>query len=65
MLKVSPPLPGGSKKIHSIKCTKLLTSTVHRLMLLILRLGQTPAELVYYTVCIAGTVEKLQMHVVW
>ncbi len=29
MFKVSPPLSGGSQKIHSIKCAKLLTSTVH------------------------------------
>ena len=28
MFKVSPPLSGGSQKIHSIKCVKLLTSTV-------------------------------------
>ena len=28
MFKVSPPLSGGSQKIHSIKCAKLLTSTV-------------------------------------
>ncbi len=29
-IKVSPPLSGGSRKIHSIKCAKLLTSTVNR-----------------------------------
>ncbi len=28
MFKVSPPLSGGSQKIHSIKCVKLLTGTV-------------------------------------
>ena len=28
MFKVSPPLSGASEKIHSIKCAKLLTSTV-------------------------------------
>ncbi len=28
MFKVSPPLAGGSQKIHSIKCAKLLASTV-------------------------------------
>ncbi len=28
MFKTSPPLSGESQKIHSIKCAKLLTSTV-------------------------------------
>ncbi len=51
MFKVSPPLSGGSQKIHSIKCAKLLTSTVkHGQILCIGSVHSISMDTIYWSV---------------